>query len=218
VFEGIFAKMFAGVPLDAFDGIPWIPFGRWMMPIGVFLLLVGLRAKTEDRIELFSAYRFGTVLNWWRKRFWKGLAVGIQKAAVLLLMLFACDLLTGRISVFFVEKTIKISVLWMFHIISLDALFLLLDLICVKGFVPAALLLLEGVTFMLGYRIKAISFASYGIWGMYLQSSWYDTDGFCAGMVIAAELFLAATGYYIGHMYLKKSGMRMVWEKEGFWL
>lgn len=214
--ENIFTKLFAGVSPDAFDAIPLIPFGRWFLPIGVFLLTVGYCAERNDKIWTLSGYRYGTVLNWWRNRFWKGIISGIQKAVLLLIIVFVCDLGFGRVSTLFMKENMKISVLWMFHIISFIALFYLLDLVFDKRFILAALLLFEGVTFILGYRIKAISHAMYGMWGMYLQSNWYETGGFQAGIIIVAELLLLAAGYYAGQVYLKKSGMRKIFGKEGF--
>ncbi|MCM1181531.1 MAG: hypothetical protein NC347_14855 [Clostridium sp.] len=216
MFENIFAELFAGVSSDTFDVIPLIPFGRWFLQIGVFLLAMGYCAERNDEIGTLSWYRYGTVLNWWKNRFLKGFISGVQKAVLLLFAVFVCDLGFGRASVFFMEENMKISVFWMFHIISLIALFLLFDLIFDKRFILAALLLFEGVTFILGYRIKAISHFMYGMWGMYLQSNWYETGGFQAEMVILAELLLLVASYYAGRIYLKKSGMCKIFGKEGF--
>ncbi len=216
MFECIFVRLFAGVPSDLFDAVPLIPLGQWLLPIGSFLLAAGAWCEKSGSIKVLSAYRCGTAPNWWRRHFGKGVVFGMRTAVLLLSAVFACDLLLGRAESIFAEEAIKISVLWLVHIVSLDAAFLLLNLTFMKRFVPAALLLFEGVTFITGYRIKAVSNIMYGTWGMYLRSKWCDTDGFCVGTALAAELFLLAAGYYLGHRYLKKSGPDKIWGKEKF--
>jgi len=216
VSEYIFAGLFAGVPSDLWDTEMLIPFGWWILPIAVFLLMAGVGAKRNDSIGMLSAYRHGTALNWWKNRFWGGFSSGMRKAVLMLSVVFVCDLVTGRPSAFFMKESIKIGVLWLLHIVSLDALFLLLDFVFNQRFILAALLLLEGVTFIMGYWIRAISHAMYGMWGMYLWSDWYETGGFPTASIIVVELILAAAGYCIGRIYLKKGGMRKLLGKEGF--
>ncbi len=90
------------------------------------------------------------------------------------------------------------------HRLMAGPLFVLLDLFPVRRFVPGALLLLEGVTFIIGCQVHAVSHVMYGMWGMYLQSSFCEAGGFSAGPVIAAEVVLPAAGFLIGREYLKK--------------
>ena len=40
--ESMFIRLFAGVSRDYFDDIPLMPFGQWLLPIGICLLTVGL--------------------------------------------------------------------------------------------------------------------------------------------------------------------------------
>lgn len=205
--DSAFWKLFAGVASDGFEDVPLIPFGRWLLPIGFLLLAEGYCTESNDTIEIFSGYRYGTILNWWRMRFGQGVISGIQKAGLLFAGVFVYDLIMGRTGACFIEENIKIGVLWLLHAISLLVLFLLFHLFFDRKFILVALLLLEGITFTLAYRIKAISHIMYGIWGMYLQSDWRETDGFSTEMVIVAELLLLAAGYHIGRIYLKKRDM-----------
>ena len=56
--ESMFIRLFAGVSPDYFGGIPLIPFGQWLLPIGIFLLTVGGYAERARKAETFSLYRY----------------------------------------------------------------------------------------------------------------------------------------------------------------
>lgn len=202
--ESVFIRLFAGVPSDYFEAIPLIPFGQWLLPIGFFLLTVGFYAERNRKVEIFSLYRYGTVSDWWTRHFVKRVVFGIKTAVLLLLIVLICDIVMGKLSLLSAGLLAKISVLWLFHSISMAALFVLLDLFPIRRFVPGMLFLLEGVTFMIGYRICAVSHAMYGMWGMYLRSSLYETGGFPVGVIIVTEAVLPAVGFVIGREYLKK--------------
>lgn len=202
--ESVFIRLFAGVPSDYFEAIPLIPFGQWLLPIGFFLLTVGFYAERDRKVEIFSLYRYGTVSDWWIRHFVKRVIFGIKTAVLLLLIVLICDIVMGKLSLLSAGLLAKISVLWLFHSISMAAFFVLLDLFPIRRFVPGMLFLLEGVTFMIGCRICAVSHAMYGMWGMYLRSSLYETGGFPVGVIIVTEAVLPAVGFVIGREYLKK--------------
>lgn len=202
--ESVFIRLFAGVPSDYFEAIPLIPFGQWLLPIGFFLLTVGFYAERNRKVEIFSLYRYGTVSDWWTRHFVKRVVFGIKTAVLLLLIVLICDIVMGKLSLLSAGLLAKISVLWLFHSISMAAFFVLLDLFPIRRFVPGMLFLLEGVTFMIGCRICAVSHAMYGMWGMYLRSSLYETGGFPVGVIIVTEAVLLAAGFVIGREYLKK--------------
>ena len=202
--ESVFIRLFAGVPSDYFEAIPLIPFGQWLLPIGFFLLTVGFYAERNRKVEIFSLYRYGTVSDWWTRHFVKRVIFGIKTAVLLLLIVLICDIVMGKLSLLSAGLLAKISVLWLFHSISMAAFFVLLDLFPIRRFVPGMLFLLEGVTFMIGCRICAVSHAMYGMWGMYLRSSLYETGGFPVGVIIVTEAVLLAAGFVIGREYLKK--------------
>ena len=203
--ESMFIRLFAGISEDCFGAIPLVPFGQWLFPVGIFLLVMGFRAERNKKAEILILYRYGTILNWWKRHFTKWVAWGIYTAILLLLDALLYDIAVGRISVLSVELVLKSSVLGRVRIISMAALFGLLELFPVRRFVPGALLLLEGVTFIIGFRICKASHAMYGMWGMYLRSSWWETGGFPVGTVIAAEIGVSAVSFCIGRNYLKKS-------------
>lgn len=202
--ESVFIRLFAGVPSDYFEAIPLIPFGQWLLPIVFFLLTVGFYAERNRKVEIFSLYRYGTVSVWWTRHFVKRVVFGIKTAVLLLLIVLICDIVMGKLSLLSAGLLAKISVLWLFHSISMAAFFVLLDLFPIRRFVPGMLFLLEGVTFMIGCRICAVSHAMYGMWGMYLRSSLYETGGFPVGVIIVTEAVLPAVGFVIGREYLKK--------------
>lgn len=202
--ESVFIRLFAGVPSDYFEAIPLIPFGQWLLPIGFFLLTVGFYAERNRKVEIFSLYRYGTVSDWWTRHFVKRVVFGIKTAVLLLLIVLICDIVMGKLSLLSAGLLAKISVLWLFHSISMAAFFVLLDLFPIRRFVPGMLFLLEGVTFMIGCRICAVSHAMYGMWGMYLRSSLYETGGFPVGVIIVTEAVLLAASFVIGREYLKK--------------
>ena len=202
--ESVFIRLFAGVPSDYFEAIPLIPFGQWLLPIVFFLLTVGFYAERNRKVEIFSLYRYGTVSDWWTRHFVKRVVFGIKTAVLLLLIVLICDIVMGKLSLLSAGLLAKISVLWLFHSISMAAFFVLLDLFPIRRFVPGMLFLLEGVTFMIGCRICAVSHAMYGMWGMYLRSSLYETGGFPVGVIIVTEAVLLAAGFAIGREYLKK--------------
>lgn len=202
--KSVFIRLFAGVPSDYFEAIPLIPFGQWLLPIVFFLLTVGFYAERNRKVEIFSLYRYGTVSDWWTRHFVKRVVFGIKTAVLLLLIVLICDIVMGKLSLLSAGLLAKISVLWLFHSISMAAFFVLLDLFPIRRFVPGMLFLLEGVTFMIGCRICAVSHAMYGMWGMYLRSSLYETGGFPVGVIIVTEAVLPAVGFVIGREYLKK--------------
>ena len=202
--KSVFIRLFAGVPSDYFEAIPLIPFGQWLLPIVFFLLIVGFCAERNRKLEIFSLYRYGTVSVWWRRYFVKRVIFGIKTAVLILLIVLICDIVMGKLSLLSAGLLAKISVLWLFHSISMASFFVLLDLFPIRRFVPGMLFLLEGVTFMIGCRICAVSHAMYGMWGMYLRSSLYETGGFPVGVIIVTEAVLLAASFVIGREYLKK--------------
>ncbi len=202
--ESMFIRLFAGVSSDYFDIIPQVPFGQWLLPIGIFLLTVGIYVERDRKAETFSLYRYGTITDWWIRYFVKRVIAGIRIAVLLLLIVLTCDFVRGKLILLSVELLAKISVLWLFHSISMAALFVLLDLLLVRRFAPGMLFLLEGITFIVGCRIRAVSHVMYGMWGMYLRSSLHETGGFPAGMIIVTEAALPAVSFVIGREYLKR--------------
>lgn len=202
--ESIFIRLFAGVASDYFDVIPLIPFGQWLLPIGIFLLTMGFYVERNRKVETFSMYRYGTFSDWWKRHFVKRVIFGIKIAVLFLFVVLTCDIVMGKLILFSAELLAKISVLWLFHSISMAAFFVLLDLFPIRRFVPGALFLSEGMTFIIGCRICAVSPVMYGMWGMYLRSSLYKTGGFPAGVIVVIEVILLVAVFFIGQEYLKK--------------
>ena len=160
--------------------------------------------ERNRKVAIFSLYRYERASAWWKRHFVKRVVFGIRTAVLLLLIVLTCDIVMGKLFLLSAELLAKISVLWLFHSISMAALFVLLDLFPIRRFGPGVLLLLEGVTFIIGSRICAVSDVMFGTWGMYLRSSLYEAGGCPAGVIIVAEAALPAAGFVIGREYLKK--------------
>ena len=45
----LFFKLFAGVPMDEMDMFPLVPLGRWLFPIGIYLLIIGFRLGMDKQ-------------------------------------------------------------------------------------------------------------------------------------------------------------------------
>lgn len=200
----IFWQFFTGIPMDEIDTVPLVPFGKWLLPVGVYLLIAGSFLEQRRKNETLVCYRYGNRKRWWRNHFWRGIFVGALLAAFLLLLAVMADM------VFFPrENTLAViftaGVLWLIHMTSMLSLFLWLDLQKIRKVVPVALLLLEGVTFLIGFRMKEIAHAMFGTWGMYVQSSLYDkAGGFPAGGIAAVEILLIAAGWLCGRIILER--------------
>lgn len=200
----IFWQFFAGIPMEEMDIIPVVPLGKWMLPIGIFLLIAGSRMEKIRCNETLVCYRYGSRKRWWKNHFWKGIFYGILMAVVMLFVTAVLDM------IFFPQENklpglFLAGGLWILHITSMLALFLWMDLQKIRRVIPAALLLLEGVTFLIGFRIRKIASAMFGMWGMYVQSSLYDkTYGFPTGGIIAIEVLLIAAGWLCGRIVLQR--------------
>lgn len=200
----IFWQFFTGIPMDEIDTVPLVPFGKWLLPIGVYLLIAGSFQEQRRKNETLVCYRYGSRKRWWRSYFWRGIFGGALLAAFLLLLIVMADM------VFFprgntVTEIFTAGGLWLIHMTSMLSLFLWLDLQKIRKVVPAVLLLLEGVTFLIGFRMKEIAHAMFGTWGMYVQSSRYDSiSGFSIGGIIAAELLIIVAGRLCGRIILTR--------------
>lgn len=200
----IFWQFFTGIPMDEIDTVPLVPFGKWLVPIGVYLLIAGSFLEQRRKNETLVCYRYGSRKRWWRSHFWRGIFGGALLAVLLLLIAVMADM------VFFPrENTLAVIFtaggLWLIHMTGMLSMFMWLDLQKIRRVIPAALLLLEGVTFLIGFRMKEIAHAMFGTWGMYVQSSRYDNiSGFSIGGIIAAEFLLIAAGWLYGRIILER--------------
>lgn len=200
--DSLFLKLFGGVPLDMLDDIPLIPLGRWLLPIGIYLLITGTYIEKSRNTAVFSCYRYGVVHKWWKHRFRKQLFIGMLMACILMSITIVFDMVKG---VTLHREIWETGILWLVHVATIHSLFLLLDLFKVKTMIPAALLLLEGITFLIGYKVEKTACFMYGIWGMYVRSAWCDNiNGFPVSMVVIVEVIWVVVSYYIGKIVLKR--------------
>lgn len=183
---------------------------RWFLPIGVCLLAEGVWLEKWRNIEPLACYRYISMQRWWRWKFVRGLLNGILTAAVLFIAAMAADIVNaGR----FPEEGWKVFALWFAHAISIMTFFLVLDLTRIRKFAPAALLLLEGVTFLLGFSNMRTARFMYGMWGMYFQSEWYFGEmGVSVLSSLSMEMALIAFGYLIKGIMWERKGA-FVWQK-----
>lgn len=193
----IFLKFFGGISIeDSWGEIPLIPLGQWLLPIAVCLLLQGFYIERNHKIEIFTKYRCGTIVRWWRINYVKGLIRGTVISIGLMLAVMLLDMARREP---FPKELLGASVLWYLHMLTMQSLFLCMDLFSIRKLIPAVLILLEGITFIIGFRYQTMGSVMYGMWGMYYRSSWYDgLQGFSSFLVIIIELILIMLGYYGG--------------------
>ena len=87
---------------------------------------------------------------------------------------------------------------------ALSALFLFLETLRIKKMIPAALLLLEGFTFLNGFHFRKSARFMFGSWGMYVQSNLYeDMYGFSVISVIIVQAIIMIVCYWLGGYLLK---------------
>ena len=207
----LFFQFFAGIPMEETDQLPLLPLGRWILPVGIYILMSGFYLGADRKNRRFVMVRYVRVRKWWKNYFLKNMLYG-GLAAVSLLFLggFAATLTSQKLPGK-PEEIIQILLLWTVHGMMLLALFLVMDITKIRNSVPAVLLLLEGMTFLYGYRNKMTACYMFGTWGMYAQSSFYDcTYGFSAVCVIGLQLIGIAGCYILGsHMLMKKEDVTL---------
>ncbi len=169
---------------------------RWLLPIGICLMFTGAYLKKQREIERLSCYRYGSILVWWGRKFTRSLFAGLLAGEALVAAAIVYD---AAMAVKLSAESVKIIVLWSVHIMTLVSFMLVLEQTRLKGISAIALLLLEGFTFMLGFEYSKIIPFMCGMWGMYLQSDWYDSQKtLCASSVIIAQGILILLSFMQG--------------------
>ena len=103
------------------------------------------------------------------------------------------------------EEKWKMFLLWSIHLIMTMIFFLVLDLTRFRKLAPAVLLLLEGITFLVGFSNMRIAQFMYGMWGMYFQSKWYFGEtGVSVLLSLLTEMALIALVYLAGRIFLER--------------
>ena len=207
----LFFQLFAGVPMDEMDTFPLVPLGRWLFPIGIYLLVIGFRLGMDKQNRRFVIVRCGRIQKWWRHYFLINLLNGVIAAVSLLTLfkmidLFALHMFTGNL-----KEISVIFILWTVHAMTLSALFLLLHTLSMKKMIPAGLLLLEGLTFLSGFHFRKSARFMFGVWGMYVQSNLYkDMYGFSIISVMIVQVTIIIVCYWLGSYLLKGKEMEGV--------
>lgn len=206
--QSIFFKLFGGVSQDGFSWMVdfdkvLLELARWLLPIGICLLVEGVCIEKWRKIEPLSRCRYGTVKIWWRQKFWRSLLYGILAAAILLLSAIVFDIINAAgIS----GEVWKASLLWSAHIMTIMSFFLVLDLTKLRKLAPAIVLLLEGVTFLVGFQSMKTARFMYGMWGMYFQSTWhYSETGVSVLSSLTADGVVMVLGYLAGRVLLERT-------------
>lgn len=197
--RSLFFQLFAGVPMDEMDVFPLVPLGRWLFTIEIYLLVIAFSLGRSKQNRQFVMIRYGWIQKWWRHHFLKNLLNGVLSAMILMGLFQIIDLRIPQNITISLKETVMIGLLWTAHGITLSALFLFMETINMEKSIPAALLLLEGVTFLSGYRLREISRLMFGSWGMYVQSNLYENVyGFSVISVIAVQAVIIAGCYLLG--------------------
>lgn len=204
----LFFQLFAGVPMMEVDTFPLVPLGRWLFPIGIYLLIIGFCFGMDRQSRRFVIIRYGWIQKWWKHHFFKNLLNGAYAAVSLLAVFEIIDLLVLQRFTQNLKEILVIGVLWTVHVMTLSALFLFMENLQIKKMIPAAILLLEGLTFLVGFRFRKISRFMFGTWGMYLQSNLYEEIcGFSVINVILVQITIISVCYWIGGHLLEGKEM-----------
>lgn len=204
----LFFRLFEGVPMNEMDIFPLVPLGCWLLPIGVYLLVIVFRLGMDTQNRRFVIVRCGRIQKWWKCFFLRNLLRGGLAAVCLLVLgeiidLFALQIFTGSL-----KEISVIFILWIVHAMTLSALFLFLETLRIKKMIPAGLLLLEGLTFLCGFHFRKSARFMFGVWGMYVQSNLYeDMYGFSIISVIIAQVTIIIVCYLLGGCLLKGKEM-----------
>ena len=205
--QGMILNFFGGVSQDSyswkidFDKVLF-ELARWLLPIGICLLAEGIRLEKWRKIEPLSCYRYETVKIWWRQKFVKSLLNGIFVAAVFFVIAMVVDIMSA---VSFKDQVWKVLILWLAHIMTIISFFLVLDLTNLRKLAPAILLLLEGCTFLVGFKFVRVAWFMYGMWGMYFQSEWnFGEKGVSVLTSLTTEGILLVFSYLAGRILLER--------------
>ncbi|MCI8598336.1 MAG: hypothetical protein HFJ10_07840 [Lachnospiraceae bacterium] len=209
--KSLFFRFFAGVPMEGMDTFPLLPLGRWFLPIGIYLLIIGFYLGIDRKNRDLILLRYGNRETWWKHYFIKNLLYGGLTAGFLLFL--------GKMAEMFLSKYLLTSpgtvfwifALWTVHGMLFLSFFLFLELTKIRKVVPSLLLFTEGITFLYGYRNKAVAPFMPGAWGMYAQSNFYaPISGFSAISVIVLQILGILCCYFLGIHLLKKKEMEGV--------
>ncbi len=209
--DSLILNFFGGVSRDGsswavdFDMVLY-ELARWLLFIGICLLAQGVWFEKWRKIEPLACYRYTTIKIWWRWKFFRSLLNGVLAAAVLFIAVIVTDIINiGGFS----DEGWKVFILWFVHIITIITFFLVLDLTRLRKLAPAILLLLEGITFLVGFLNMKISWFMYGMWGMYFQSRWYYGEtGVSVLSSLITEGILIILSYLIGGILLKRTAQK----------
>ncbi len=200
----LFFRLFAGVPMNEMGTFPLVPLGCWLFPIGIYLLIISFRFGMDKQNRRFVIVRYGCIQKWWKHYFLRNLWNGVFAAVCLLTLFGMIDLLALQKVTGNLKKISVIFALWTVHAMTLSALFLLLETLKIKKFVPAAILLLEGFTFLSGFQFRKSARFMFGIWGMYVQSNLYeDMYGFSIISIMIAQGTIIIVCYQLSSYLLK---------------
>lgn len=201
----IFFRFFAGIPMGESDRVPLFPLGCWFFPIGIYLLVIGSYLGRDRKNRRFVMVRYGQIHRWWKQYFFKNILYGGLAAVALLFLGEMIELLVSQHLSGNLKEVLGIFVLWTVHGMMFAALFLVMETTKIRKMVPSILVLLEGMTFLYGYRNKMTGRFMFGTWGMYVQSNLYDRMyGFSMVCVIAVEVICIAGCYLLGNFMLKR--------------
>ncbi len=207
----LFFRLFAGVAMDEMDTFPLIPLGCWLFPIGIYLLVISFQLGMDKQNWRFVIVRYGWIQKWWKHFFLRNLLNGIFVAASLLALFKMIDWFTLHLFTGNLKEISVIFVLWTVHAMTLSALFLFLETLRIKKMILAALLLLEGLTFLSGFHFRKSARFMFGVWGMYVQSNLHEgMYGFSIISVMIAQATIIMACYWLGSYLVKGKEMEGV--------
>ena len=196
VEEYTLQKIIGGIPSSEGELVRLLPMGLWLLLISLFILVAVIEAIRKKGRMMLTLYRYGSISKWWRIYFC-GTMSRITIFYVVCMLVWLC---TGDRN-----PNTKTYVLYYYlHIITVVALFLLLDMVTDKKWISVLLILLDGIGYVLSVHYGMHFLAT----GMYVRSEKCIDIGFSLEVTIVIKILLIVCCYCI-FPYIWK------WERDG---
>jgi hypothetical protein len=184
-----------------------LPMGKWLLSYGYFFLIAGIEIRQAKKMCIFSLQRYGTFSSWWRRYFFR-----IQN--IILLLYFEMIFIWRIIEWASGQKTrnaFLIIFTFYLHLSMMISLELCSDLIWEKDVMAAALIVIEGICYIVAEEYKLPWMAG----GMYVRSEHFLNYGFQLIAVYVMESVVIVVCYTLVWILWKKGiGVQKIGERK----
>lgn len=206
-----------------------LPFGYWILPMGILLLFAGYVVERNRENRLLTSYRYGNFARWWKRHFGFWILAGIIPSLILCGIMVLWDKGVGviqleqNVTVLLrqtggyqqreAEKIIgmlsAVFLIWVVHSITNLALFLLLGLTRIRHQAVVMLLVMEGIMYIISYSpVTRVAVGKVSVFRMVNQMLMWEKGMFDAGIRAEVFLIILLHGLVIAGAY--KVGKRML--------